>query len=70
MPVLARKANEFVVVRGPHSDIEMDPASNERVATRMVAFSRAALFGLSKVPGAAIFKDLQLLVGSSPPPAC
>jgi hypothetical protein len=60
---------EFVVVRGPHSDIEMNPASNEHVATRMVAFSRAALFGLSKVPGAASFKDLKSLVGSSPPPS-
>jgi hypothetical protein len=48
----------------------MNPAANEHVATRMVAFLRAALFGLSKVPGAANFKDLKLLVGSSPPAAC
>lgn len=58
---------EFVVVRGPHSEIEFGDKNIEHMAKRMVAFSKAAVLGQREVPGAARFQDLKSLVASSIP---
>jgi fermentation-respiration switch protein FrsA (DUF1100 family) len=58
---------ELVVVRGPHSDSEFGDENVKHMTARMIAFSKAALFGQRAVPGAARFQDLKSLVESSPP---
>lgn len=58
---------EIVVVRGPHGEAEFGAENVEHMATRMVAFSKAALLEQREVPGAAKFNDLKSLVASSIP---
>ena len=58
---------ELVVVRGPHSDSDFGEANVKHMTARLVAFSKAALFGQREVAGAARFQDLKGLVASSPP---
>lgn len=58
---------ELVVVRGPHSDNEFGDENVRHMTARLVAFSKAALFGQRELPGAARFHDLKSLVSSSPP---
>lgn len=57
---------ELVVVRAPHSDSDFGDENVKHMTARMVAFSKAALFGQREVPGSARFQDLKSLVASSP----
>jgi pimeloyl-ACP methyl ester carboxylesterase len=65
--VRVKGLKEFVVVRGPHAEVEFGTENSRHMAARMVAFSRAAVLGQREVPGAARFQDLKGLVASSLP---
>lgn len=58
---------EFIVARGPHSEVDLEGPNSRYMEARMVAFSRAAVLGLREVPGAVRVEDLRSLVRSSPP---
>lgn len=62
----AKGLKEIVVIRGPHSGVDVGENSGH-VTERMVAFSKAAVLGKREVAGAAQVEDLKELVRSSPP---
>ena len=61
----AREPKEIFVFRGPHVLATQSPENMRLVGARMVAFARAAVLGLPRVPGAHAPADLRDLVTSS-----